>query len=46
MNCKKAKQIDLASYLKKQGFKTGKTYTKDIRHQVINFSSSFIYTKK
>ncbi|SFD24325.1 toprim domain-containing protein [Algibacter pectinivorans] len=30
MNCKKAKQIDLASYLKKQGFRTGKTNTKDV----------------
>lgn len=30
MNCKKAKQIDLVSYLKKQGFRTGKTITKDV----------------
>lgn len=30
MNCKKAKQIDLVYYLKKQGFKTGKTDTKDV----------------
>ncbi|QXP64359.1 toprim domain-containing protein [Polaribacter sp. HaHaR_3_91] len=30
MNCKKAKQIDLVSYLKKQGFRTGKTNTKDV----------------
>lgn len=30
MNCKKAKQIDLVSYLKKQGFKTGKSDTKDV----------------
>ncbi|MBU2997563.1 toprim domain-containing protein [Cellulophaga baltica] len=30
MNCKKAKQIDLVSYLKKQGFRTGKTYTKEV----------------
>ena len=30
MNCKKAKQIDLVSYLKKQGFRTGKTDTKEV----------------
>jgi hypothetical protein len=30
MNCKKAKLIDLISYLKKQGFKVGKTTTKDV----------------
>ena len=29
MNCKKAKQIDLVSYLKKQGFKIGKTTNND-----------------
>lgn len=30
MNCNKAKQIDLVSYLKKQGFKSGKTTSKEI----------------
>ena len=30
MNCKKAKQIDLVLYLKKQGFKTGKTTTNEV----------------
>ena len=30
MNCKTAKQIDLVSYLKKQGFRTGKTDTKNV----------------
>lgn len=30
MNCKTAKQIDLVSYLKKQGFRVGKTTSKDI----------------
>ncbi|OAD42949.1 toprim domain-containing protein [Polaribacter atrinae] len=30
MNCKKAKIIDLVSYLKKQGFRTGKTTIKDV----------------
>ena len=30
MNCKKAKIIDLVSYLKKQGFKVGKTTTNEV----------------
>jgi DNA primase len=30
MNCKKAKQIDLVSYLKKQGFKTSKMTSNDV----------------
>jgi hypothetical protein len=30
MNCNKAKQIDLISYLKKQGFKAGKITTKEV----------------
>ena len=30
MNCKKAKLIDLVSYLKKQGFRIGKTNTKEV----------------
>ncbi|MGJ8744421.1 toprim domain-containing protein [Polaribacter sp.] len=30
MNCKKAKLIDLVSYLKKQGFRTGKADTKNV----------------
>lgn len=30
MNCNKAKQIDLVSYLKKQGFRIGRTNTKDV----------------
>ncbi|QWX83578.1 toprim domain-containing protein [Cellulophaga sp. HaHaR_3_176] len=30
MNCNKAKQIDLVSYLKKQGFKTGKTTSNEV----------------
>lgn len=30
MNCNNAKLIDLISYLKKQGFRVGKTTTKEV----------------
>ena len=40
MNCKKAKQIDLVPYLKKQGFRVGKTTSKDVW-----FFSPFKYEK-